>query len=796
MRLAPFAIALAAVASACAPAGNPPVANATSKVLPTGRVLDPAGRIIDVGNMPLAIAVAPDKRHAAILLSGWRQRGLQIVDLAGGVVAQTLPQRGAFLGVAFSPDGKSIYTSGGGRDVVYRYSWDGSRAALADSVVIAPLDTLHPRFVGGIAFASDGRRLYVAENMADSIAVIDLVTRRVEQRVSTGHYPYAVLVAPGGDVYVSSWGASSVDVFRATTDGRLSLARRIAARPHPAAMALNRAGTRLFVVSSGTDHTSVVNPHDGRVIAELVDPAPSGPSEGSTPDAVTLSQDESMLFVAEADNNAIAVFDVSRLRESTPAAPIGRIPVLWYPAAMALAGDSLIVVNGKGRGTNPNSAGPPNELDKADSRTYVLGQLNGTLSILSVEISANELSALSTRVAHANGWDAQPRRPAHPPFEHAILIIKENRTYDQVFGDLPIGDGDPSLVFFPPGVSPNHRALAKRFGLYDRFFTNAEVSSQGHPWSTSAYVTEYTEKTVQLVYGLVRPDKDEGEVDTPATGYLWDEATRKGITLRNYGEYADVVPSKAGSTQPIKYRATRPGLVKYTNEDYPSFDMAISDQRRADVWLAEFARYVRTGNLPTLEILHLPRDHTAGSHPGMCTPLACFADNDLALGRIVEALSRSPFWKNTVVFVVEDDSQAGPDHFDSHRSVAFTISAWSKPGLIHRFVNTTDILATIEEILGLDALSQFDHYGRPLHDVWSDKPDLSPYVALVPSHPIDEVNTPRAVGARESLRFDLSHADRIDDALFNRLLWKVVKGERIPYPGTRRSSTLDIVRDR
>jgi hypothetical protein len=180
----------------------------------------------------------------------------------------------------------------------------------------------------------------------------------------------------------------------------------------------------------------------------------------------------------------------------------------------------------------------------------------------------------------------------------------------------------------------------------------------------------------------------------------------------------------------------------------------------------------------------------------MCTPLSCFADNDLALGRIVEALSRSPFWKNTVVFVVEDDSQAGTDHFDSHRSVAFTISAWSKPGLIHRFVNTTDILATIEEILGLDALSQFDHFGRPLHDVWSDTPNLSPYVALVPSHPIDEVNKPRAAGARESLQFDLAAADRIDDARFNRLLWKVIKGKGVPYPGTHRSSTLDFVSDR
>jgi hypothetical protein len=293
-----------------------------------------------------------------------------------------------------------------------------------------------------------------------------------------------------------------------------------------------------------------------------------------------------------------------------------------------------------------------------------------------------------------------------------------------------------------------------------------------------------------MVYRVVRPDQDEGDVDAPSTGYLWDEATRKGITLRNYGEYADIVPGTK------KYRATRPGLVPYTNEDYASFDMGISDQDRVAVWLAEFNQYVKQGKLPALEIMSLPRDHTAGARPGSCTPYSCFADNDLALGRIIDALSHSPFWKNTAVFVMEDDSQAGPDHFDSHRSVAFTISAWNKPGLIHRFVNTTDMLATIEEILGLGALSQFDHYGHPLHDVWRDKPDLTPYVAIVPTHSLKDVNAPRAVGARESLHFDLADADKIDDAQFNRLLWKVIKGESVPYPGTHRNSTLDFVRDR
>jgi len=781
-------IVFALAAGGCAPgAVKPPTASVSERALPTGRILDPVGRVIDVGNMPLGISIGPDNRHAAVLLSGFRERGLQTIDLNTGTVT-TYPQRGAFLGVAFSPDGKSIYASGGGRDVVYRYAWDGIRASLADSIIDAPVDSTKPRFVSAIAFSRDGRKLYVAENLADSIATIDVASSRVTQRVPTGHYPYAIVVAPNEDVFVSSWGESGVDVYRGG-----ALAKKIEVGRHPSAMVLDRAGARLYVVSSSTDKVSVVDVGAGKTIATLNDAAPSGPSEGSTPDGIALSPDESKLFVAEADNNSIAVFDL----KAGGAQPVGRIPVLWYPAALAVAGDSLVVVNGKGRRAGPNPANPKNErAGTTDQRQYVLGQLNGALSILPMNQSSADLARFSTRVSRANGWDIAQAKPNHPPFEHVVLIIKENRTYDQVFGDDPSGDGDSTLLWYRPNdTSPNHRALAHRFGLYDRFFTNAEVSSQGHPWSTSAYVTEYTEKTVQELYRGVRPDRgDEGEVDTPITGYIWDEAKRKGITLRNYGEYTDPNPTTDGS--PPKYHATRPGLVEFTNPDYPTFDMTISDQHRVDIWLAEFNKYVKASNLPTFEIVWLPRDHTAGASPGQCTPLACFADNDLGLGRIIDALSHSPYWKNTAVFVFEDDSQAGPDHFDSHRSVAFTISAYNKPGLIHRFVNTTDMLATIEEILHLDPLSQFDRYGHPLHDIWRDKPDLTPYTAIVPAHSLTEVNGPRAVGASESRHFDLAHADRVDDARFNRLLWKVIKGEHLPYPGSHRSSTLDFVRDR
>ncbi|MGI8548410.1 MAG: SMP-30/gluconolactonase/LRE family protein [Gemmatimonadaceae bacterium] len=662
----------------------------SSSVLPTGRVLHPVGRTIDVGNMPLAITVAPGGRFAMLLLSGWRERGLQVVDLDSGTVVQTLRQAGAFLGMTFSADGKSLYTSGAHRNVVYRYAWNGSRAALRDSIILAPPDSTsdHTPFPAGIALSRDGGTLYVVENMADSIAVVSVATNLTVQKLATGHYPYGVAVSPSGDVFVSAWGGSTVDTFHSMADGRLVSAASITIGRHPSALLLNESGTRLFATLSSTDRIAVVDTRTRAVINMLADSVPGAPSEGSTPDALALSRDGRRLFVAEADNNAVAVFELSDrdadrttpptllpTTSSRSAALVGRVPVRWYPSALALNGDSLLVVSAKGRGTAPNP------FATKDPRSYTLGQLNGTISIVPSRMNTALLTTMSRRVADANGWNAAHGAASHPPFQHVILVIKENRTYDQVLSDIPAGDGDTTLIFFPRAVSPNQHALAERFGLYDRFFTNAEVSAQGHPWTTSAYSTEYTEKVTPIGYANLRPDLDEGEVDEPSTGCLWTSAAHKGLTVRDYGE--DVKPDSgdrgaSGSAGrpllPVRYLARRTGLAPYTNTEYPGFDLTIPDQVRADIWIKEFQGYVKTGQMPALEIVYLPRDHTAGTRPGWCTPRACVADNDLALGRVVDALSHSPFWKSTLMLVVEDDAQLGTDHVDSHRSVMLAVS--------------------------------------------------------------------------------------------------------------------------
>ena len=812
-------VALALCLAACQ---QSPQTNASSATelggpprLPTGARLDPVATAWPVGSMPLAMALAPGGERIVVLLNGWREQGVQVLDRRTGQVVQTLPQPAAFLGLAFSPDGQSLYASGGNQDVVYRYDWRNGQATLADSFALAEKrpNRSGTSYPAGIGVSRDGSKLYVAENLFDSLAVIDLASKRVMQRFATERYPYGVAVAPDGRVFVSAWGGNTVSMFSSDANGRLEDAGRLRVARHPSALALSADGSRLFVASGSTDRVAVVDTRSRRVVAELLDPPPAGPREGSTPNALALDAAGTRLFVAEADNNAIGIFDLSAATSGIAGATgrdslTGRVPVEWYPTAVAAAGDTLIVVNGKGRGTAPNRdyPHPGTGVHTTRPRTYTLGQLTGSVLVAPLaRASGAELASLTSRVERANGWRDIRRDATYPPFEHVVYIIKENRTYDQVFGDMTQGDGDTSLLFFPRANSPNHHALADRFGLFDRFFVNAEVSPDGHNWSMAAYATDYLEKTVPSNYSdrgrtydyegtnRNRVPSDQGAEDAaePSSGYLWDLVQRKGRTLRNYGEY--VIPERANpnASMPAGYRGVKPFLAANTNRDYPPFDMDIPDQRRADIWLAEFREFVQRGSMPSLMIIRLPNDHTAGARAGAPTPHAYMADNDLALGRIVEAISKSPFWRNTLIAVLEDDAQNGPDHVDSHRSVLLMISAYSRGGAVHRFTNTTDVLATMEEVLGLDALSQFDHYGRPLREIWTKDPDLRPYTALVPSVSLDAKNPSGGRGARESEKLDFEFEDVADEVTFNRILWRAIKGDTVPYPGTTRMSALE-----
>jgi DNA-binding beta-propeller fold protein YncE len=733
--------------------------------LPTGVRLDPAGEAVELGSLPINLVLAPDGVHAVTVLSGWREQGVQVVDLDARRVTQTLLQDGAFYGAAFSPDGRRLCVSGGNTDLLFLYEWKDGVAALEKRIELTNAKAAGrtgTSYPAGLVFSTNGNFIYVAENVADRLAVINATTGEVTQRFATDHYPYGVAVTADGQVFASAWGGSTLSRFRSEADGTLAPLGRIDVGRHPSALATS--GTSLYVTLAGSDRIAVIDTTRGKVTRYLRDAAPGAPPEGSTPNAVATSADGTRLLVAEADNNAIAVFEPRAGRL------LGRIPTDWYPTAVAAANGRLLALSGKGHGTRANPDGPVPLTNWPDGTptAYTLGQLSGTLRVLPDVLEPSQLAQLSARVVAANHWQQRRAARRYPPFRHVVYVIKENRTYDQVLGDMQEGDGDPRLVYFPDtAVTPNHHALARRFGLFDRFFVNAEVSSQGHIWSTAAYVTNYGEKVVPSGYAGKRADVDGEESDEPERGFLWTLARRAGVSFRDYGEMV-----KGNPGWPVTQRE----LGTAVNADYVPMDFVTQDQQRADVWIREFQRYVRDRNMPGLEVVWLPMDHVAAGRPGKCTPRACMADNDLALGRIVAALSHSRYWQDTVVFVVEDDAQAGPDHTDSHRAPFYAVSAYSRPGTVHRFVNTTDVVAAIEDILGMGRLSKFDYYSRSLADIFAPTADPTPYDAVIPQQDLNDKNPENSVAARLSEALDLSAADRADEQLYNRVLWLMLKG--------------------
>lgn len=746
--------------------------------LPTGVRLDAVGDAVELGSMPLNVVPTLSGDKAVVVLGGWREQGIQVVDLKTRQATQTLLQDGAFYGAAFSPDGSTLYVSGGNTDMLFVYSWKDGTATLRNKLELAKAKTpdgTGTSYPAGVAVAPSGKFVYVAENVGNRLAVVDVVTGEIVQRFATDQYPYGVILDCDGHVFVSAWAGSTISDFSVLPDGKLAYLGRIEVGRHPSALEVS--GSRLYVTLAGSDRVAIIDARSRKVTGYIHDSAPGAPPEGSTPNALAISADHKRLFIAEADNNAVAVFNLGDGKL------LGRIPTDWYPTAVVEVGSQILILSGKGQGTHANPDGPVPLTNWPDGKplAYALGQLNGSLRLLPSSVTAAQLLAFTQRVAAANNWQQKRAIRRYPPFKHVVYIIKENRTYDQVLGDVKDGDGDASLVYFPDiTTTPNHHALARRFGLFDRFFVNAEVSSQGHIWSTAAYVTDYGEKVVPSAYAGKRGDVDGEDIDEPERGFLWTLAKRSGISFRDYGEMVKGNPG---------WPVTQRDLGADVSPDYVPFDLVTQDQKRADVWIADLQRFVRDGNMPQLELMWLPMDHLTAARPGKCTPFACMADNDLALGRIVQALSRSPYWKDTVIFVVEDDAQAGPDHVDSHRAPFYAISAYSRPGTVHRFINTTDVIAAIEDILGMGRLSKFDYFSRSLADVFASTPISMPFDAITPRQDLSEKNQQNTAAARMSEGLDLSAPDRVDDQVYNRILWLMLKNDT-PYPTARNLAPL------
>ena len=767
---APAVVGLTLVATRLVPG---PLGRAT--LLPSGWLIQPAGRQVSVGTLPLNLLVTSDGL-VLVTNNGYGDNGVMRVDPSTGTAAWILRVRAAWLGLARTGrrGTDTVWASGAGQNRVYRLVTTRLGASWrTDSVILA--DTTTKLFVAGVAILP-GRSLVAAVgNLSDSVYLIDAT--RLERRgaVAVGHRPYTA-VADAGRLYVSDWGDSTVSVIDLNAGPPYRRTTWFVG-PHPSALTLGNGS--LFIALAGSNGVARVDLGTGRVIEQLtvaLDPRAPALKDfhsvaGSDPNALALSPDGRTLYVAMAGNNAVAVVRVGPRAMRVA----GLIPAGWYPTAVATSpdGHTLYVANGKGGGSGANPDG-----------TYIGNVITGSVSIVPVPDSAT-LGQYTQRVYSLSPYSNAPLRPTFQPSDrptqvkHIVYVIRENRTYDQVFGDVAEGNGDAALAIFNDSVTPNAHAIARRWVLFDNFYVDGEVSADGHEWSTRAFANDYNEKTWPQIYSDRRAwDVTSGEdLANRAESYLWDAAKRKGLWVVNFGE---MTTDEADTT-----RTNIAGLKGITANGYPGFIMSIPDTVRAGLFADSVASWERQGRFPDLVILYLPRDHTLGRRADEPTPRAMVADNDLAMGRVVERLSRSSFWSSLALFALEDDAQNGPDHVDAHRSVLLVASPFARRGVVDStFYTTSSVLRTMGELLGLPPLSEYDAGATPLWPAFGPGSDVTPFAALPNRWPLAE-RTAHAFRSRVPDR-DLAGPDRADEEELNAEIWASVRPrERSPAPRTR-----------
>jgi DNA-binding beta-propeller fold protein YncE len=782
-----------------------------SVLLPNQWSLRPAGHQIELGDFPINIAVHPQSRYAAILHSGYSQHGVMIVDLAAEKVVTNVPIDEAFYGIEFSRDGSSLFCSGAGSEVIHRFHFQ--KGVLSDHREIPLRDAKNTGVPAGLVADPQGRELWAANLMGLSVSRVNLKSGNVAEipiepgqldtnNVAdethpattettlnrTGAFPYACrLDARRQRLYVSLWGEAAVAVIDLKTR---TVIVQWPTQEHPNEMMLTKRGRTLYVANANRNTVSVFDTASGRPLETLTGSLYPNAPAGSTPNSLALTPDERTLFVANADNNDVAVFDVSRPGRSRS---LGFIPVGWYPTSVRVTPDGkhLLVANGKGGKSSANPGGPaPGKKTKAETLPQYIGQiLRGTLSVIDIPTRA-QLADYTAQAYQCSPLRSETVMSATnlttDAIRYCLYIIKENRTYDQVLGDLPQGNGDTNLCLFPEEVTPNHHQLAREFVLLDNFYADAEISADGHEWSMGAYASDFVEKLWPLQYGHNKrrkyPYPAEGifPMATPAGGYLWDRAAEAGVSYRSYGEF---VANGKTPAEPCVPRVK--ALRGHIDEGYRGFDLNYPDAQRADRFISELKRFEDEGDMPRLQVIRLPGDHTSGATRDKRTPRAYVADNDLALGRIVDAVTHSKFWPHSAIFVVEDDAQNGADHVDAHRTVAFVISPYVKRDFVDSTMySTSSMLRTIELILGLQPMSQFDAAATPMVNSFQDTPNLHPYTTLPARVDLEEKNVKVSWGERESRKMDFSKEDAADDLLLNEVIWRAVRGDdsRMPPP--------------
>ena len=806
-----------------------------SVLLPNQWYLRPAGKQTVVGDFPANIALHPEGKFAAILHCGYGQHEIQILDVAAGKIASRVNINEAFYGLAFSPDGARLVCSGSGDEVLHIFKFKDGYLGEPTSVTLRP--KAQRGIPCGIAIAADGTTIYVANVWGHSISrvriadgggaadIADLplapasavgqaaprvgvptddpsITKRAEAILdttgSTAPFPYGcVLDEKRGRLYVSLWALAKVAVIDLKAWKEIA---RWKVEDHPNEMLLSKGGGQLFVANANRNSVSVLDVETGKIIETLVAELTPNAPPGNTPNSLALSPNGERLFVANANINTVAVFEVEKPGHSRS---LGFIPSGWYPTCVRVAkGGKLLIANGKGvisrsnrHLTQPGSKSPPTGVTE-----YIGGILQGTISIVPLPSEEDEFAAVLKKLsavayscmpaterkidAAALKGNPIPRKVGDPsPIQYVIYIVKENRTFDQVLGDLGRGNGDPSLCIFGEDVTPNHHAFARDFVTLDNFYVESEVSADGHEWSMAAYATDFVEKTWPMSYGhgsskkFPYPSEGVFPIATPAGGYLWDRAAASGVSYRSYGEFTTSPTAKGPGTAKVK------ALEGHFDPEYHTFDTSYPDVKRAERFISELNRFEKEGDMPRLQIVRLPNDHTSGASPGKPTPTAQVADNDLAFGMIVEAVSKSKFWAKTAIFVVEDDAQNGPDHVDAHRTIAFAISPHIRRGTVDSTLySTASMLRTMELILGMKPMSQFDALAMPMFASFQETPDLRPYEHRIPKADLNAITKKTAWGVKETSTMDFTKEDAADDLLLNEVIWRNVRGANSPMP--------------
>jgi YVTN family beta-propeller protein len=745
-----------------------------------------------------------DGRLVAVTNNGDSPATISIVDLKEPKVAQTIKVKNAWLGVKFTRDGKSLFVSGGNENVVYRYRVDGKTVELVDTIRFAKPYPKAYVSVAGLDIDANDSLLYVACRGDSTLRIVDLKSpEEPARKIALEGNPYTCLVSRDGKrVFISLWDRDQIAVYDVANS---RIEAEVGVGEHPNDLAESPDGGRLFVADANRNSVSIVDVQNWKVTETISTSLTPDALPGSTPNSVAVTPDGRTLFAANADNNCLAVFDVS---EPGKTKARGFIPVGWYPTCVRVHPDGrrILVLNGKGLTSLANPKGPNPTLRHIPKDEQFLPRLlMGTLSV--IDLPSQEVLAKYSRSVYENTPYATsasreepcpppnpiPLKPGEPsPIKHVFYVIKENRTYDQVFGDLPEGNRDSSLCLFTERITPNHHALAKQFVLLDNFYHDAEVSPDGHNWVTAAYATDYVEKTWPTNYGHRGGPYDfEGtnELSRPASGYLWDLCRKKGLTYRSYGEFVE-----NGKTDKDSAKAVVEGLMGHVAPFFRSWDLDYSDVDRVKAWEKEFDEAEKTGNLEALQIIRLPNDHTSGTRKGMLTPLAFLGQNDYALGLLVERISKSKFWKESAIFVVEDDAQNGPDHVDAHRTVALVISPYTKRHFVdHTMYSSSSMLKTIELILGLPPMTQYDAGATPMCNSFTSSKDLEPYKALPPNIDIEEKNVASAYGSKRSGELNLAEEDAVPEVEFNEIIWKAIRGANSEMPAPVRSAFVKVV---